>query len=614
MISRLKLTTFISLAMFAVPLAVNANDNAWPIAMSDQVTSLTQESITIPVTANDIGSNLEIIDVNTTTVGLGVASISADKKSVIYQSAENYVGNDSFWYAFKDDQGRTNAAKVTVTVSETQTKPLEWPTAGTESPEIAYNEVTELDVLNNDQGVGLTITQVNTTSVKLGSVSISQDGRKLIYTPPKDYSGDDEFWYVFSDSWGRTNAGKVTPIVQAVVDNSPWPTATPDYADTISTRSVLIPVLKNDIGNGLSLTKVNTTTVGLGKASIVGDYIRYVPLADYSGQDSFWYDFEDSQGRANSAQIFVNVSQNTELSSIEFCGANYFTDGTLENTNTSDSPIDNSATELNTTAEVQPFSTPTGTFAVVGDRQYTLEIQDDEQLLIVEQNGLRSTILTLPVTETAHGIGVRDNTLYFSHTVQLTINDSQVTRSLLLMHDGNAVKELGTYYTKSEFELMASEESTLIRYTGYRSVDSDSSSASLRNRTFKQYLEIMPQDNKAIHIATHLQYSSAQTAQTITAEQLSLLSFDQYLVDSVRFVITGRGAGTYFQLDTSGLVLNNSSSARLDKAIISNNRLLLTTVAHTDDASWATINPTIPPKLFHVDSLNGQLTELASCE
>jgi len=95
-----------------------------------------------------------------------------------------------------------------------------------------------IDVLANDNGVGLTIKQVNTTTVRGGKVSITSDGKKVLYTPPKDFSGNDEFWYVFKDTWNRTNVGKVTPVVKRNT-SSPWPTATPDYVSTVSPNSVL---------------------------------------------------------------------------------------------------------------------------------------------------------------------------------------------------------------------------------------------------------------------------------------------------------------------------------------------------------------------------------------
>ena len=618
MSSMLKLNTFISLTMLTLPVAVTANESPWPVGVVDQAESQTQQTITIPVIANDIGNSLEITEVNTTTVGLGSASISSDKKSVVYQSASEFFGTDSFWYAFKDDQGRTNAAKVTVNVSTAQTRPPEWPSAAYESPEIAFNQTTELNVLDNDQGVGLRITQVNTTSIKLGSVSISADGKSLIYTPPQGFSGNDEFWYVFSDSWGRTNAGKVTPIVKPGTDYSAWPTATPDYADTVSTRSVLIPVLNNDIGGDLSLNTVNTTTVGLGSARIEGDYIRYVPAASYSGQDSFWYSFVDKQGRANSTQVFVNVTQNTQLSSIAFCGVNYFTDGTPENTTTSGNPVDSSAVELNTSPDVAQFTSPSGAFAVVNDRRYYLEASGGKKHLMVEKNGQSSTVRTFSATETVYGIGIRDSKLYLAYIpdeqYEYVPGGSTTARQhTLLSHDGESMHDLGTYLllTSTPIEMMATQGSTLVRYIGRQNIGDGPEVISNRGETPYQYLEIIPEDNKAIFLAKHANLAW-RSGRVSNVEQLELLHYDQHLITSTRNVITGTYPATTYQLHPISRSLY--PDGRLEKAVLSNNRLLLTTTPHTNDINWVTPNPEFPAKLFSFDSFTGWFTELASCE
>ena len=56
-------------------------------------------------------------------------------------------------------------------------------------------------MLANDVGEGLSLKSVNESSTKWGRVVINGD--KLVYTPRYNYTGSDEFWYVFEDAWGR---------------------------------------------------------------------------------------------------------------------------------------------------------------------------------------------------------------------------------------------------------------------------------------------------------------------------------------------------------------------------------------------------------------------------
>ena len=708
-----------------------ANASPWPVAVVDQASTKTQQAISIPVIANDIGSGLELTEVNTTTKRLGSASINADKQSITYRSAIGFVGVDTFWYVFKDNQGRTNAAKVTVTVAEQQTqppqwptagyespqikynkpteievldndqgvgltitsvntttvklgsvsisadgqkllytprqnyvgndefwyvfrdawgrtnagkvtpvvleeeepKPPQWPTAGYESPEIKYNKPTEIAVLGNDQGVGLTITSVNTTTVKLGSVSISSDGQKLLYTPPQDYAGNDEFWYVFRDSWGRTNAGKVTPVVLEEESNSPWPTATPDYASTVSTQSIAIPVLKNDVGDELKLLEVNATTVGLGKASIINGYIRYIPPVDFSGQDSFWYNFEDKDGRKNSTQVFVDVTKNTQLSSVEFCGANYFTDGTLENTNTSSNTTDPNAVELDTSVSIEPFVSPTGALAIIGDRRYLLETNAQGKQLVVEENGQR-TVLQAFSQDEIYGVGVRNNTFFFAvvpeDSFEREIDDTDVGysgyRNHFLSHDGVKLQKIGSYLLQSQsqkIEMMQTQESTLIRFTGYENIGEGPAVVPITFRgqtnNSHQYHEIIAEDGKAMYLGSNKYYSDFGNSWSRSEEE-KVFSYDQHLISSVK-TSSQQGAfpgptGYYFRSRTSAGLVPDAPSARLDKAVLSNNRLLLTTIAHQNTRYTGGNGGGItnfPAKLYSFDSSTGKFIALATC-
>lgn len=623
------LKALLGAALFSSTVAGVANASPWPVGVVDQAEVTSEKTITIPVIANDIGSDLAIIEVNTTTKRLGSASISADKKSVTYQSADEFVGTDSFWYAFKDNQGRTNAAKVTVTVTEQETRPSEWPSAGYESPEVKYNTPTEIAVLANDQGVGLTITQVNSTSVKLGSVSISSDGQKLLYTPPEDYSGNDEFWYVFSDAWGRTNAGKVTPTVLADDTGSAWPTATPDYASTVSTQSVAIPVLKNDSGNGLKLIEVNSTSVRLGKASIRNGYIRYVPPVNLSGRDSFWYAFEDNQGRTNSTQIFVDVTKNTELSSIAFCGANYFTDGTLENTSTSQAAPDPDAVELDTSPDNAEFVSPEGALAIVGNRRYLLETNALNKQLVVEENGQR-TVLHAFSEDRIYGVGVKDNAFIYaiSPADQSDRQEgvfSSAVRHNLMTHDGSKIQPLGSYVLGSltgKIVMMETDQSILLRFSGYENIGEGPEVVIIppgpANNMKNQYYEINTQDGLAMYLGNH-QPESGFGNRVGRSRLLKVLNYDQHLIRSVHNTSQNGafpGPNSHFLQSTTHQGIAGSIYAKLDKAIVSKNRLLLTTVPHANSVYTGGNGGGItnfPAKLFSFDSMTGKFVRLATC-
>ena len=98
-----------------VNITVNSSaSSAYPVAINDSVSTATNTAITIDVLANDTGSGLVINDVNAFSVNGATITIIDNK--LRYVPKQNYSGNDSFWYAIKDNQDRTNAIQVNVVI------------------------------------------------------------------------------------------------------------------------------------------------------------------------------------------------------------------------------------------------------------------------------------------------------------------------------------------------------------------------------------------------------------------------------------------------------------------------------------------------------------------
>jgi len=199
----------------------------WPTAVEDNVSLTTNQRVYLPVLENDTGQELEIFDVNTTTVKLGNVEIDEDSQGVYYQSANEFVGEDSFWYAFEDKFGRTNAAQVFVSVLDPEpVDPPEdpyagWPVATIDTVTISRDETITIPVLENDSGLELNLIALNEVTVEGGSAAIQQN--KIIYTPYLGFTGEDSFWYQFVDARGRKNSTQVKLTVNETVVNPPLP-------------------------------------------------------------------------------------------------------------------------------------------------------------------------------------------------------------------------------------------------------------------------------------------------------------------------------------------------------------------------------------------------------
>ena len=68
----------------------------------------------------------------------------------------------------------------------------------------------------------------------------------------------------------------------------------------------LLPVLFNDVGEGLSIVSVNVNGT-LGTPTVSGDSIAYTPPSGYTGVDWFAYTIQDVSGETASATVAVNV-------------------------------------------------------------------------------------------------------------------------------------------------------------------------------------------------------------------------------------------------------------------------------------------------------------------
>ncbi|PWR00696.1 Ig-like domain-containing protein [Leucothrix pacifica] len=365
----------------------------WPTGIDDKVSLVQNWTISIPVLDNDIGHNLEISDFNATSVAWGSITLSEDKQSLNYKPRNNFVGTDEFWYVLKDDQGRTNAAKVVAEVVSSV-----WPEAKTDSVDATYDEVVKIPVLDNDIGTNLKVISVNEWSVNQGKAWISSNN-EISYQQYGEARGkqQDEFWYVFEDQWGRKNSAKVIVSLTEKASTA-WPTATPDEAVANNGLRVNIPVLENDIGDELKIEATNEWSQNGGKTRIIGDIIRYTPPANFSGTDSFWYVFVDNQGRTNSARVDVEVTENKEKSVVEFCDNTYETDGTKANTQLSNSSPLAPVSYPSTIYQYSYFTDEDGNRIsswVTDERAYYTERTDSESVLWMKVNGSVSRVSSI---------------------------------------------------------------------------------------------------------------------------------------------------------------------------------------------------------------------------
>ncbi len=192
-------------------------NNGVPVATNDSYRIGCGVATSFPVLVNDTdadGDTLSITSVS--TPGKGTAIISGG--SILYTPAAGACnGTDTFTYTISDGKGGTSTATVLVTVDASTTPPPgnnTAPVAVNDRFTVACRLSTPLNVLANDSdrdGNPLTITSV--TQPTRGSViTISSDGRSLVYTPGTTCFWQDTFTYTISDGNGGTATATVTLV------------------------------------------------------------------------------------------------------------------------------------------------------------------------------------------------------------------------------------------------------------------------------------------------------------------------------------------------------------------------------------------------------------------
>ncbi len=127
------------------------------------------------------------------------------------------------------------------------------------------------------------------------------------YTPQGNATGTDTFTFRANDGTLNSNLATVTVTIAAV--NDP-PVANPDTATTAEDTAVTIQVLANDTdvdGDPLTLTAVTQGTQG--QVAIVGTArVRYTPVANLTGQDTFTYTVSDGKGGSATGRVTVAIA------------------------------------------------------------------------------------------------------------------------------------------------------------------------------------------------------------------------------------------------------------------------------------------------------------------
>ena len=269
--------------------SVTVTAAAAPVGTGDTASLLQDTSVLIDVLANDTGLGLTLTSVAAPSNGTAV--IQSGK--ILYTPSAGYFGADSFSYTATDINGQTETSNVAVTVVSTAVPPNPVDDTAT----VAAGASVLIDVLANDTGTGLTLTAVG---APLHGTAVIQNGR-VLYTAPSTYVGPDSFSYNVVGQTGLTGSGAVGVTITETA-----PVANPDTGTLVAGASLLVDVLANDSGSGLTLTSV--VQPAHGTAAIQGGKILYTAASNYAGADTVSYGLTDAVGETASGTLTLTIT------------------------------------------------------------------------------------------------------------------------------------------------------------------------------------------------------------------------------------------------------------------------------------------------------------------
>ena len=280
---------------------VSVNDV--PVANNDLAGTPEDTPVVIPVLANDVDVDGDVLTVATVVQPVNGAVVINQDGTVTYSPKPNFNGTDTFTYRATDGFVLSNIATVTVIVSPVNDAPV----AYNDSKNTAKNVAVTINVLANDIDVdGNALTVTNLTQPAHGTAVLNLNGT-VTYTPANNYVGTDSFTYTAYDGAATSN---VATVAISIGNTNTAPVAYNDTATTPEDTAIVIPVLVNDTdvdGDPLAVTSLTQPVHGTVVANQNGT-VTYTPSANYNGTDVFTYRATDGTLSSNIATVTVTIT------------------------------------------------------------------------------------------------------------------------------------------------------------------------------------------------------------------------------------------------------------------------------------------------------------------
>lgn len=246
------------------------------------------------------GDNLVISSVTANTGGS--VTLSTDQLSINFIPTLNFTGLAKFTYTLSDGKGGLATGDAVFNVTALNDKPTLKQTANNSSriPEDTPLEIAVAQLISNFEDIDSdSLTFASLQNPSNGTVQLTSDRTKVIFTPAANFNGNGSFNYTISDGQPDGSVSdNFTIDVQGINDEPIIKTVLNNTAEALEETPISIPVqqLTNNFtdpdGDTIELASV-TSLVG-GSVKIEGANVIFTPEKDFTSTASFRYTVKDS--------------------------------------------------------------------------------------------------------------------------------------------------------------------------------------------------------------------------------------------------------------------------------------------------------------------------------
>ena len=336
-------TATLTMTITGVNDAPVATDNGYTVAENGTVAGnlITDDTGSGTDSDIDIPSTISVTAVTPDQVALGSISFSSDgsftyDQGTLFDSlAMGATHAETFTYTLTDDQGATDTATLTITITGVNDAPV----ATDNGYSVLENATTGGNLITDDTGAGtdsdvdlpstLSITAVTPDAGTLGSVSFTSDGSftyaqgTLFDSLAVGATHAETFTYTLTDDQGATDTATLTMTITGVNDA---PVATDNGYTVAENATVAGNLITDDTGAGtdsdvdvpatLSVTAVTPEQGTLGSVSFSSDgsftYDQgtlFDSLAvGATHAETFTYTLTDDQGATDTATLTITIT------------------------------------------------------------------------------------------------------------------------------------------------------------------------------------------------------------------------------------------------------------------------------------------------------------------